>query len=69
MSNFKSDFFKGYTNSKKREEVVMLKVLKKLIKDMLKQTKEESYSTDYGEGFKAGKIEALEEVLRLMPSK
>ena len=44
-----------------------INILKKLIKQMLKDTKEEIYSTDYGEGTKQGKIEALEEVLKLMP--
>lgn len=43
-----------------------MEILKKLIRELLKQIKEESYSTFYGEGFKAGKIEAIEEILKLV---
>ena len=42
------------------------RVLRKLVKDMLRQAKEESYYTFYGEGFKAGKIEGIEEILKLI---
>ena len=44
-----------------------IKVLKKLIKIMLKQDKEESYQTLYGEGYQVGRIEAIEDILKLMP--
>ncbi len=43
-----------------------MKILKKLIRELLKQVEEESYSTLYGEGFKAGKIEAIKEILQLI---
>lgn len=43
-----------------------MKILKKLIRELLRQAKEESYYTWYGEGFKMGKIEAIEEILKLM---
>ena len=44
-----------------------IKILKKLILEMLKSVKEESYYTERGEGFRTGKIEAIEEILKLMP--
>ena len=44
-----------------------IEVLKKMIKEMLRQAKEESYSMEYGEGYKRGKIEAIENILKLLP--
>jgi len=41
-------------------------LLIKLIRDILKNVKEENYSTNYGEGLKQGKIEAIEEILKLI---
>jgi len=43
-----------------------IKALKKLIKKMLKQDKEASYYTMYGEGYKKGRIEVIEEILKLL---
>ena len=40
--------------------------LKDLIRSMLKNIKEESYYTEYGEGYKAGKIEIVEILLKLI---
>ena len=38
----------------------------KLLKDMLKQEKENSYYTEYGEGYKQGKIETIKDILKLI---
>ena len=41
-------------------------ILIKGIKALLKIIKSDSFYTEYGEGFKAGKIEALETILKLI---
>ena len=38
----------------------------KLLKDMLKQAKEESYYTVYGEGYKQGYIDSIKDILKLI---
>ena len=43
-----------------------LEVLKTLIKEMLKQTKDENYHTIHGQGYKQGYIEAIEDILKLI---
>ena len=42
------------------------KILVKLIKDMLKQEKENSYYTEYGEGYKQGYIDSIKDILKLI---
>ena len=40
-------------------------ILKKLIRELLKNTEEESYCTDYGCGYKEGRIDAIKDILKL----